>query len=716
MEQVPAGARCPTCGAVRPPDAPGGLCPACLLGVAAEPDGASSGGDATRLTTNQPVRLERATGAEGSDDLTRISQDRPSPPDAASARVVPVPGQPFGPYLVTRLLGRGGMGEVYEVEQRDTGRRLALKVLRGRIGGAENRARFLREGQLAASVSHPHTVYIYGSEEIAGAPVIAMELLSGGTLQDRVTEGGPMPVADAVRAVLEIIGGLDAAQAAGILHRDIKPSNCFTDADGGVKVGDFGLSISTLASDVGAGVTTQGFEGTPQFAAPEQLRGEPLDVRADIYAVGATLYYLLTGQPPFQAHDLRELVALVTTAPPPSPRVKAPQVPAPLAQVVMRCLAKDPADRPSSYAALAEQLRPFATTPAVPAGLGSRLLAGVIDAVIIGAPINMITSSQTRAMPSGFQASIDTAAIWSLIAGALYFLILEGRWAASLGKRLLGLRVISARGSLTWKQVAIRTVLYYSPSSPTLLATLLVGAPALTVWLNAHPLWAVLFAISNFILLGCLFLTARARNGRAAIHDLASGTRVVVSAAATRLTGRGTVGPTPDAAASRAKIRIGPFEADATVPAADGTMLAEGFDPVLRRRVWIHVVRPGTPPLDPVRRDTGRPGRLRWLTGRRDEGGQWDAFEAPDGMPLDAIARASATWAVAKRWLVDLAAELQESAAEGSMPVLALDRVWIRADDRAVLLDFPVPTTMLGPAPAPAASARPLTDPMAFLA
>ena len=124
------------------------------------------------------------------------------------------------------------MGEVYEAEHVDSGRRIALKVLRSRLQNADERARFLREGQLAASVSHPHTVYIFGSEEIAGMPVISMELLPGGTLKDRVAADGPLPPAEAVAAVLDIIGGLDAAQAAGILHRDIKPSNCFVDSDG----------------------------------------------------------------------------------------------------------------------------------------------------------------------------------------------------------------------------------------------------------------------------------------------------------------------------------------------------------------------------------------------------------------------------------------------------------------------------------------------------
>src|SRR5262249_16118359 len=192
----------------------------------------------------------------------------------------------WGDYRIGRLLGRGGMGEVYEAEQLQTGRRLALKVLRRRLHQFEDRVRFLREGQLAASVSHPHAVYIFGSDEIARLPVITMEPLRGGTLKDKVALEGPLSPADAAAAVLDVISGLDAAYAAGILHRDVKPSNCFVDHEGSVKIGDFGLSISTLSRDVRSELTQDGFQGTPQFAAPEQLRGEPLDLRADIYAVG----------------------------------------------------------------------------------------------------------------------------------------------------------------------------------------------------------------------------------------------------------------------------------------------------------------------------------------------------------------------------------------------------------------------------------------------
>src|SRR5688572_23791376 len=326
--------QCPRCGKPVPADAPEGLCASCLVGASME----TVSGSIDSIDAPTMVSMASASGVSG----------RGEPRLTA--------GQTWGPYHIGRLLGRGGMGEVYEAESLETGRRLALKLLRSRLEKADDRARFLREGQLAASISHPHTVYIFGSEEIAGVPVISMELLPGGTLKDRVAAGGPLPPGEAVSAVLDIIGGLDAAQAAGILHRDIKPSNCFVDTDGSVKVGDFGLSISTLARDVHQQLAT-GFEGTPQFAAPGQLRGEPLDLRADIYAVGATLYYLLTGQPPFEARDLRELVDRVNTEPPKSPRVLRKEIPQGLAAVILRCLSKSPAQRPESYPALAELLR-----------------------------------------------------------------------------------------------------------------------------------------------------------------------------------------------------------------------------------------------------------------------------------------------------------------------------------------------------------------------
>ncbi len=382
-------------------------------------------------------------------------------------------GQLWGPYRVIRLLGRGGMGEVYEAEQLETGRRLALKVLRDTLRGDEDRARFLREGQLAASISHPHTVYIFGSEEVGGAPAITMELLSGGTLKDRVSAEGPMPPSAAVSAVLDIIGGLDAAQAAGILHRDIKPSNCFVDADGAVKVGDFGLSISTLTRDVRHELATAGFEGTPQFAAPEQLRGEPLDVRADIYAVGATLYYLLTGRPPLDAPDLRELVSKVASEKPASPRVLRRDIPRGLAAVVLRCLAKAPAGRPQSYAELADLLRPYVSADEVPSPLGARFIAWIADSVIVSMMIWLLVSSAwTVGVTLGSATTLLRLSAWSWLASVIYYFVLEGGWGASLGKRLMGLRVTSQTSESNdrwWLRVGLRTAVFHVPTViPTL--------------------------------------------------------------------------------------------------------------------------------------------------------------------------------------------------------------------------------------------------------
>src|SRR6185436_8338317 len=316
-----------------------------------------------------------------------------------------------------------------EAEHIDSGRRIALKVLRNRFAHPEERARFLREGQLAASVSHPHTVYIFGSEEIGGTPIISMELLAGGTLKDRVAANGPLDPADAVAAVLDIIGGLDAAHAAGILHRDIKPSNCFTDLDGTVKVGDFGLSISTLARDVHHELDTEGFQGTPQFAAPEQLRGEPLDVRADLYAVGATMYWLLTGKPPFEAGDLQTLVKKVTTEPVVSPRVLRPAIPARLAAVVVRCLAKNAAERPASYAELADALRPFARHQDTPASPGARVLAAIVDGLVLSGLFAIGAAALVAMAGTGLGSGR-----WNFLLNAAYFFILEGGWGRSLGK------------------------------------------------------------------------------------------------------------------------------------------------------------------------------------------------------------------------------------------------------------------------------------------
>jgi uncharacterized RDD family membrane protein YckC len=583
------------------------------------------------------------------------------------------------------------MGEVYEAESLETGRRLALKLLRSRLEKADDRARFLREGQLAASISHPHTVYIFGSEEIEGMPVISMELLPGGTLKERVAANGPMPPQEAVAAVMDIIGGLDAAQAAGVLHRDIKPSNCFIDADGAVKVGDFGLSISTLARDVHHDLEIGTFQGTPQFAPPEQLRGEPLDIRADIYAVGATLYYLLTGQPPFDARDLRELVTRVTGEPPRSPRVLRRGIPAGLAAAVLQCLAKIPGERPKSYADLAAALRPFVPAKDLPAKPGLRFLAGFADGVVLSVPTLsvMVLTARLATQPS----TENPVAFWaSLAIGFLYGFVLESLWGATLGEMLFGIRVRSADGARApWWRILMRMGILSA-----------VGALQAPVWAigEAAGFGNVAISIgSTVIMLGAsaaMFLTARSHNGYASLYDMISGTRLRIRPVEReRHVGTATVPFPAETAEDHSDEHIGPFTIIGAVGTAGSGRLLAGFDPVLRRRVWIRTVPPGTPPIAPARRDISRVTRLHWLTGRRsgtDSRDNWDAFEAPSGGPLLKRNEASLDWPAARVVLADLIHELADSLKEGSLPTLGLDRLWTRADGRTVLLDFEAPS------------------------
>ena len=399
---------CPGCGAPLSVDAPAGLCPQCLL--------------ATQV----------------------ISQEELASLPRASA--VPVPGGQFGDYRIVKLLGHGGMGEVFEAEHAATGRRVALKVMRHTLASEQDRKRFLREGRLAASVNHPNVVYIHGSEEIDGAPAIAMELVHGGTLKDRLKREGPLPMADAVEAALQIISGLEAAHAAGVLHRDIKPANCFVAADGTVKVGDFGLSVSTLARGESLITATGSVMGTPAYASPEQLRGEELDVSSDIYSLGATLYHLLTGQTPFNATDFVKLITEVLDKQPASPKSLRGEISTELSKLLLRCLAKDRKARFQGYADLRDALLPFCASEVVPARPAMRVLASLLDELIAYGPswVFLIYWSLDPLDKLAHERTWHAVLVWLpfYLWYLSYYAINEGLWGAGLGKSICGLRVV----------------------------------------------------------------------------------------------------------------------------------------------------------------------------------------------------------------------------------------------------------------------------------
>ena len=597
-------------------------------------------------------------------------------------------GDDFGPYHVVRLLGRGGMGEVYEVEDRDNARRVALKVLSNRLSGPADRARFIREGRLAAGISHPNTVYVYGTDDIDGVPVIAMELAPSGTLKDRVKIRGPLPPSQAVDAVLQVIAGLEAAADIGVLHRDIKPSNCFVDADGTVKVGDFGLSISTATVDERSLTMLGTVLGTPGFSSPEQLRGDELDLRSDIYSVGGTLYYLLTGKAPFDDPNVIRLVTQVAQEMPPSPRIARPDVPADLADVVMRCLAKRPADRFQTYEALRAALEPFSSNAPAPAQLGVRFGAGIVDNVVMTLGSMPIATMFWDGLTPTDRDGMIKGTVSGWIVPLLYYGISEGIWGRSLGKWLFGLRVVDllnhrpglGRGLLR------ATVWILSDGLPLMV----YGAWIMTV-LRAYQNtpWGALMGLSipafSLLLLMVLFSTARRHNGFAAIHDLVTKTRVVVHRRASDRQRAATSTAVPMPVSTRE--RVGPYVVLDEQPLGRGDVVT-AYDDRLRRRVWIHRRQLSDPPLSTNRRIVARPGRLRWLSGRRTETDAWDAYEAPEGVSLAKALESGASWAEIRYWLHDLAVEIRAARAGGTGVPLTSDRVWITPTGRARLLDW----------------------------
>lgn len=602
-------------------------------------------------------------------------------PSTATPSALPRPGQIFGTYRIAGELGHGGMGTVFDAEHLESGRRVALKVLHHALDSPDVRQRFLREGRLAASINHPNSVYVFGSEEIDGMPVISMELVPGGTLAERIRREGPLPPRQAVEAILQVIAGLEAAQTIGILHRDVKPSNCFVDSDGTLKIGDFGLSLSTTARGDAQLTQTGAFLGTPVFSSPEQLRGDELDVRSDIYAVGVTLYLMLTGRTPFEGENIVRLIATVLDKPAPSPRTIRPDIPKALDRVVLRCLEKVPSARFKDYAELRQALATFSSAAPEPAALGRRFVAGGVDFLLLF----VVAPGMTDGFESFVRGTYENlpfswlAELGSLVWVLTYFGLAEGLWGASPGKALFRLRVVDGRRmfpGVRWAMV--RALIYYV-------------VPRLPTWgRNDSPAGEWVEIGASCALFALLFVTARRRNGFAGLHDLASGTRVIVSSAfETRPAG--STAPERQTAADLAS-RIGPYDVIGPL-SGSAAQLVLADDARLMRKLWIRTQPLGTPPVASALRRVGRPGRLRWLNGRRSDDECWDAYEAPSGRPLVDLLDRPRSWREVRFWLCDLAEELQAAAATETLPdVLALDRVWITSDGRAKLLDFPAPS------------------------
>src|SRR5277367_311438 len=248
-------------------------------------------------------------------------------------------------YLIVRKLGSGGMAEVYLAEDEELGRKVALKMLNERHARDEQFVeRFKREARNAAGLSHPHIVRIYDRGQAEGTYYIAMEYLDGPTLKELLVRKGPTPPLTAIKFAREILSALAEAHRHEIVHRDIKPHNVIVSPDWQIKVTDFGIARSGASqmTEVGSIV------GTAQYLSPEQARGAPVDQRSDLYSLGIVLYEMLTGTVPFTGDAAVEIAMKHLSAIPDPPSKLRPEVSHDLDAVVMRALAKDPADRYSS--------------------------------------------------------------------------------------------------------------------------------------------------------------------------------------------------------------------------------------------------------------------------------------------------------------------------------------------------------------------------------
>ena len=289
--------------------------------------------------------------------LARTGWDGPRSGSAASPPpdfLLNIPG-----VEILSELGRGGMGVVYKARQTRLNRLCALKIiLPGEHNGAEFRARFLAEAETIARLRHPNVVQIYGLGDHDGRPYFEMEYIEGGSLAGRLT-GTPWAPGPAARMVAVLARAIGDAHRLGIVHRDLKPANVLLTADGEPKVSDFGLARS-LASDVRLTHTGQ-LLGTPCYMAPEQAEAGAVDVgpAADVYSLGAILYELLTGHPPFRAATTLQTLDLVRSREPVPPRELQPGTPRDLQTICLKCLEKEPGKRYATAGELADDLGRF---------------------------------------------------------------------------------------------------------------------------------------------------------------------------------------------------------------------------------------------------------------------------------------------------------------------------------------------------------------------
>jgi uncharacterized RDD family membrane protein YckC len=639
--------------------------------------------------------------------------EEPGPPPAA-------PG-----YRMLRALGAGGMGTVYEAEETASGRRVAIKIIGPEYAeSADAVERFRQEGRLASMLSHPRCVFVLTASEEAGRPYIVMELMPGDTLNELVDRRGPLAPEEAVAKILDVIDGLQEAHRLEIIHRDVKPSNCFLEADGRVKVGDFGLAKSLLEGAPHL-TRTGAFLGTLFFASPEQVRSDPVGPQTDVYSVAATLYYLLTGRAPFQSSDAAATLARIVSDRPPPLRSLRPELSPALDRVVRRGLERDLEVRWPDLESFKHALLSLTPKPLDAKGLVPRFAAYLIDEIVLGL-------GGVLPLALGATIVLGQLPLWQLIFSLLllsvhflYFAVFETFWGATPGKWLFGLRVgtVISTDPPSLGKAALRSLwctglLLFGYILAPLMAWFLSReahskASLLSFdhdsWLNFAAIWQLLGSV-------VVVLSMRPGNGFRGLHEMLSGTRVFEPYRDRRQRALFDTGgwllyflrhhsrQLTNQPRDRLPERIAGFTIRGGLKWTANEKILLGEDASLGRRVFIWLRPADAPSLDRARREVGRRARLRWLASGRQGDQQWDAILAPSGCPLPELVHSEGrlSWAEARRLLEALAGELDAACADGTLPPsLTVDQVWVQPDGRAQLADTPL-TESAAPLPAPA--------------
>jgi hypothetical protein len=524
--------------------------------------------------------------------------------------------------------------------------------------------------------------------------------MAGETLRDLVGQRGPLPPREAVALALDVIDGLREVHHLGVVHRDVKPSNCFLDAEGRVKLGDFGLARS-LAAD--AHLTRTGaFVGTPLFAPPEQLKGEEIDFRSDVYAVAATLYYLLTGKAPHEGGDSAAVAARIASEPARPLRDLRPDLPVALDAVVLRGLERQRERRWCDLDEFREALQPFVSLNLTPGGLGLRMAAYLLDWLLLWV-VTVVLEGLTGwsshipygpgSRPTGPEAHrILEAFLVLMVPDVLYFGILEGIWGCALGKWLLGLRVRLRGGEkragfarAAWRAAVFGFLIYVPvlvvPYLPLPCIVLITLDALMRLRLGGLPL---------------VVIPMRARNGYRGTHEFASETQVIELV---RLERAWASRPVHERLAEPLERpegvpeRVGPFRVEGALRRDGEEQVLVGLDASLERRVLLWLRSTAAAVLGRVRREVARLTRLRWLAHGTQGPTQWDAFVAPTGAPLpEVVGRGGPlAWREARWLLLQLADELTAACADGTLPaVLGCGQVWVGQGGQVKLLDVPL--------------------------